>query len=236
MSNGYFRFKQFTIHQDRCAMKVSTDACILGAWVDPDGACKRILDIGTGTGLLALMLAQKTGAVIDAVELDSDAAEQANENVDESPWKDRVNIIQSDVVGYNFQHKYDMIITNPPFFNNSLLGPAEDRNRARHTTTLNYQQLLDVIKDNIADDGEAAILLPVAEFSVWEELLAAHNWQVVKQLNIHPRTGQAANRVVAVCIPGLGKQVEVHELYIRSAGNEYTDEFSALMHPYYLDK
>ncbi len=236
MSNQYFQFKQFTIHQDRCAMKVSTDACILGAWINPGSDCKRILDIGTGTGLLALMLAQKTDAVIDAIELDTEAAEQAEENVASSGWAEKVNVINADVTEYGFQHKYDLVITNPPFFNNSLLGPAVRRNQARHTLSLNYQQLLDAVANNLTEVGKVAVLLPVDEFVVWEKLITSHGWQVAERLNIHPRLGQSVNRVVAICKQDSVDNVEVSDLYIRSAGNEYTNEFARLMHPYYLDK
>lgn len=237
MSNSYFRFKQFTIHQDRCAMKVSTDACIQGAWTPVAANDDRILDIGTGTGLLALMLAQKNSTVvIDAIELDKDAAIQAGENVKASPWQDRIHIIHADAVCYQYGHKYSLIIANPPFFNNSLLGAKAQRNTARHTLTLNYRELFKVIKEGLADGGVASVLLPADHFHLWEDILAANNWQVIKQLNIHPRRGLTANRIVALCQPGTQLNTTVEQLYIKEPDNSYSTEFENLLSPYYLDK
>src|SRR4051812_43889814 len=111
MSNSWFRFKQFTIEQGNCAMKVTTDACIQGAWTAVLPQVKRVLDIGAGTGLLSLMLAQRVpGIIIDAIEYDAAAAAQARDNAIASPWKESINIIEADVCSYGFTHKYDLII------------------------------------------------------------------------------------------------------------------------------
>ena len=119
MSDSVFHFKQFFIHQDKCAMKVGTDAVLLGAWVTPNGS-NHILDIGTGTGVIALMLAQKTNSPIDAIEIDPDAFGQAKENISGSPWKDRVTIYQADAAQFAFSSKYDILVSNPPFYENEL--------------------------------------------------------------------------------------------------------------------
>src|SRR5262245_3491214 len=131
MANNYFQFKQFTIHQDRCAMKVTTDSCLFGAWVasresaarSSPGTRRRILDIGGGTGLLALMLAQRTNAFIDSIEIDKDAFQQAEENVKASPWSDRISLYHGDAREFSFQHKYQTIICNPPFYEKELKSP-----------------------------------------------------------------------------------------------------------------
>lgn len=133
MSNSYFQFKQFRVEQDRCAMKVTTDACIQGAWTPVLPSVKNVLDVGTGTGILALMLAQKNSEItVDAIEVDKDAAGQARANVAGSPWRERINILEGDVRNYPFDKRYDLIITNPPFFSNSLLGDDVNKNLARH--------------------------------------------------------------------------------------------------------
>jgi tRNA1Val (adenine37-N6)-methyltransferase len=121
VANNYFQFKQFTIHQDRCAMKVTTDGCLFGAWIakQVDGnklAVDNILDIGTGTGLLSLMIAQQSPAKIDAIEIDKETYEQAKENVAASPWAERINIIHGDAKQLPASQQYDVIVSNPPFY------------------------------------------------------------------------------------------------------------------------
>lgn len=237
MSNTYFRFKQFTVHQDRCAMKVSTDACIAGVWTKVPADAKRALDIGTGTGLLALMLAQKNqDVIIDGIELDIDAAEQARENVTASPWADRINIIQADASLHLYKDCYDFIITNPPFFNSSLLSHKEQRNMARHTGSLNYRALFNILKDNLTDNGRASVLLPVTEHEIWAHILRENKWSVMERLYIYPGKGKPANRIVSICAKQEGIVPKDEHLTIRSADGGYTNEFHKLMQPYYLDK
>ena len=236
MSNTYFRFKQFTVHQDRCAMKVSTDACIAGAWTDIPQDAKRVLDIGAGTGLLALMLAQKNqDIIIDAIELDTDAAEQARENVTASRWADRINIIHADASLHLYKDCYDFIITNPPFFNNSLLSHKGQRNMARHTGSLNYRALFNILKDNLTDNGSASVLLPATEYEIWADILRENNWSVIERLHISPGEGKPANRVVSICAKQEGIAPKDEHLTIRSADGVYTNEFNKLMQHYYLD-
>src|SRR5258705_6346666 len=151
MANSYFKFKQFTIHQDRCAMKVTTDACLFGAWVaieagileSEDGS---ILDIGAGTGLLSLMLAQKTNVSIDSVEIDEAAAKQARENADASPWKERIFVMPGDAkyMAYTLCKNFDIIISNPPFYENELASPDHHKNIAHHDGGLLLDELLQV--------------------------------------------------------------------------------------------
>ena len=143
MSNSYFQFKQFTVFHDRCAMKVGTDGVLLGAWTRTGQGCS-ILDIGTGTGLIALILAQRIpDARITAVELDREAALQAAENVRNSPWAARIEVVEADIRQYatRVSHPFDIIVSNPPFFNSSLHSPSEARTQARHTDSLSYAEL-----------------------------------------------------------------------------------------------
>jgi len=236
MSNSWFRFKQFVVEQDRCAMKVSTDACIQGAWTPVPDDATQVLDIGCGTGLLSLMLAQRHASIrIDAIELDEAAAQQAAENVAASPWNDRIQVLQADARHFSPGKKYDRIICNPPFFNNSLLGPEQQRNHARHTLNLTYEDLFRCIAANLGTQGSAVVLLPAAEHLLWEELLRANGWQIVRQLLIAPRTGSAPNRIVSVCTPAALQDLQTEAIAIRQeTGNDYTPEFRALLHPFYL--
>lgn len=234
MRNTYFRFKRFTIEQDRCAMKVSTDACILGAWTSIDNDVKSVLDIGMGTGLLSLMLAQRNRQIqIDGIEIDATAYTQANENIQSSAWADRIKVHQGNVNNISLAKKYDLIICNPPFFNKSLLGPNEQRNAARHTISLSYEQLLAAIEKNLAAEGDAFILLPYVEGKELEALLINNGWHVNNRLHIHPRVNAAPNRIIIACSKRENKK-GIEELYIKDESNNYTERFKELMSPYYL--
>ncbi len=234
MSNSYFQFKQFTIRQERCAMKVSTDACIQGAWVPVADNVKTVLDIGTGTGLLSLMLAQRYSHIqIDAIEIDTDAAAQAQENIAASPWADRITVIQADATNHTFGKQYDMVICNPPFFNNSLLGDDVQRNQVRHTLTLTYNALFNIIQKVLKPDGYASILLPAAEHDVWLQILYSNGWGVSKQLQVFPKDGSNYNRVVSISTAD-AQTTNTEHLQIYAAGGGYTDAFTALLQLFYL--
>src|SRR5688572_14654976 len=147
-------------------MKVTTDACLFGAWVVEEINNEKLiinncLDIGTGTGLLALMLTQKNPVMkIDAIEIDKDAAEQAKVNVGSSPWKEQINIIQDDVKAFSFEKEFDLIISNPPFYENELRSATDSKNVARHSGTSTLKELLVIIKENLSKRGSFFLLLP----------------------------------------------------------------------------
>ena len=156
MANNYFEFKQFTISQDKCAMKVGTDGTLIGAWANGG---KNILDIGTGTGLIALMMAQRfPDAKVTGIDIDSLAVEQASENVRQSPFADRITIIRTDV--RQFEGQYDCIVSNPPFFEQSLICPDSQRSLARHDTSLSYSSLFKAVKALLTDKGCFSLIVP----------------------------------------------------------------------------
>ena len=234
MSNTYFQFKQFTIHQGDCAMKVSTDACIQGAWAQVPSGCKRILDVGCGTGLLALMLAQRfSNCIIDAIEIDERAAAQAKRNVAESIFAKQINILHADALSYSFEHTYDFIICNPPFFSNSLKGPNNNRNLARHQQELTLSTLFTLFQKNTSSTAQVCILLPVDEFATFEQIVSTHNWFVNKKLFIKPKDSKTANRVVAIC-SSVNTDCDQHELVIYNSAHAYTPLCKELLAPYYL--
>ncbi len=153
-----FQFKQFTIHQDKTAMKVGTDGVLLGAWASIVG--KRVLDIGTGTGLISLMVAQRSFCFVDAIEIDEEAYFQTTQNFSESEWSDRLKIFHTSAQNFKSEYKFDTIISNPPFFNNSQKAPNESRNFARHTDSLSFKELLEFTSKKLNEIGVASFIIP----------------------------------------------------------------------------
>ena len=164
MSNSYFEFKQFTVRQDRCAMKVGTDGTLLGAWAEvPVGAeALRILDIGCGTGLIALMMAQRfPEAEVWGIDIDPEAVAQARENVEASPFADRIHVVEGDVRHFSDLEDFDAIVCNPPFFMNSLACPDNQRTTARHTVSLTYQDLMQAAYRLLSERGVFSLVIPM---------------------------------------------------------------------------
>ena len=155
-----FRFKQFAVKNDRTAMKVGTDGVLLGAWCPVDGA-QRVLDVGTGCGVIALMIAQRNSlATIDAIDIDHDSIEEAAYNFMNSPWPERLTAIEGDFNGLDTGQRYDLIVSNPPFFTNGVLPTGEARTTARHTGALTYRQLIDGAMRLMTDGGSLALISP----------------------------------------------------------------------------
>lgn len=226
--------KQMRIEQDQCAMKVSTDACIQGAWTPINATVHRVLDIGTGTGLLSLMLAQRAPQIyIDALELDPAAAKQAKQNVAQSKFANQIDIHQIDATLFQSNYAYDLIISNPPFFNNSLKGNDQQRNLARHTESLTPQQLIQVILKHLALNAYAAILLPISESLPWELIAQEQGLHTFKRLLIHPFAHTPANRVVLLCTTHKMPLID-ESLIIYDKPKQYSQMFIDLLHPYYL--
>ena len=189
-----FTFKQFTIHQDRCAMKVGTDGVLLGAWANGGN---NILDIGTGTGLVALMMAQRfPEARVTGIEIDSDAAVQAQENVQHSPFCGRIEIKHSALQDFTSQIKYDAITCNPPFFEESLKCPDKTRNTARHTNTLPYSTLFEHCRDILTDDGTLNIIIPSDYLSRVQQECAYCSLFINETLYIKTTERKPAKRVL----------------------------------------
>ncbi|MEM7332823.1 MAG: methyltransferase [Chloroflexota bacterium] len=195
-----FQFKQFVIHQGQAAFKVGTDGILLGASANHP-ACQTILDIGTGTGLLALMLAQKYSvATVDAVEIDSAAAQQARENVKNSPFSNQINVFEGDIVHFaeKSNPKYNLIVCNPPFFNkrDGTLSPAFPKSQARHTVSLSFTQLLQAVGLLLAENGRFFSIIPCQQFEPFNKVLIVKPLFVTQKTLIQPKPSKPAHRLL----------------------------------------
>lgn len=195
MPNDVFEFKKFKIKQDKCAMKVSTDAVLLGAWVVPNGS-KTILDIGTGTGVIALMLAQKSSATILAIDIDLESTEQAKINVADSIFHSQIEVIHSsfqDLVK-TYDKKFDLIVTNPPYFIDSYKNPSERSTTARHTDSLSFEDLLNGVKKMLDEKGKFCLILPTNEAKIFRELAQSKGLYLSKLLRIRTRAEKESEK------------------------------------------
>jgi tRNA1Val (adenine37-N6)-methyltransferase len=262
MPNTYFKFKQFTVQQNQCAQKVCTDACLFGAWTAREvfsgtgGTVKRqeaapqpeylqlktthpspftphLLDIGTGTGLLALMLAQKTTAAIDAVETERPDFLQARGNFEQSAWSERINAVWTDIKNYRTARQYDCIISNPPFFENDLPSPNKEKQRAKHDSHLTLRQLITEAERLLAPAGILSVLLPFhrqQEFITlaMERQLYPFKITAVQQTPAHPPFRSM------LLLSRHEKLIEETNIVIKNDNNTYTAAFTDLLKDYYL--
>ena len=234
MRNPYFRFKQFTIQQGNCAMKVGTDGVLLGA-IAPVEQAKSILDIGTGTGLLALMLAQRCPtASIDAIEIDEAAAAQARENVAESPWK-HICVVHSSLQDYQTANTYQLIVSNPPYFVDSLKAPNANRNLARHTDSLSFTDLLQGVAKLLHPDGSFWVILPHNETERFQQLAMQVGLFVYHKIHVYPRADKPAKRIVMGFCKSLKAVTEENLTIENEQRHDYTPAFAQLTAPFYLD-
>jgi len=229
MPNDHFQFKQFRIQQDRCVLKVGTDGVLLGAWADWSGV-QRILDIGTGTGLLALIAAQRNAtAHIDAVEIDDAAAGQAAENAAASPWPDRIRVHRMDVRRLRASEPYDVIVCNPPFYAGEMDSPDARKGLAKHGGELTFAELVDAVERLLAKDGRFAAIVPVnREHELLREAervgLHASKRCVVKYLASKPP------KRVLVELRRDDRAIEEEEIVVEESGPfDYSAKYRALL-------
>ncbi|MFZ1692390.1 MAG: methyltransferase [Flavobacteriales bacterium] len=228
-----FQFKQFTIRQDRCAMKVGTDGAVLGAWAKVEGA-KRILDIGTGTGLLALMAAQRNAdARIDAVEIDEAAAEQAQENVHSSPWVDRIRVHWMDARRLSASEPFDRVICNPPYYPGEMSATAASASIAKHSAELKLDELVATVNRLLADDGRFAVIVPANRERDLCQATEDVGLLVVRRGPLHYLEGRPFKRVLLeferrYC------EVEHDPVTVEHAPGTYTEQYKTLLEPFML--
>ena len=240
MANSYFRFKQFTIQQDRCAMKVTTDACLFGAWAAArlaGDAPMDMLDIGTGTGLLPLMVAQQAKtAHIDTIEVEQAAVEQARENVNASLWAERIHCLQGDARQYDFERSYDCIISNPPFYENELASPDPGRGIAHHGESLRLGDLTALLKKWLKPGGSFFLLLPFKRMEEMRQLMANPPLQLTEICLVRQSVNHDYFRILlrGEKLPAVPVETRFDELAVKDVNDGYTQEFAGLLSEYYL--
>ncbi len=237
MANPYFAFKQFTVYHDRCAMKVGTDGVLLGAWVNVVGASK-MLDVGAGTGLIALMMAQRSEGFIHGVELDENAFLQAGENVKRSPWADRITLFHNTFQQFARESTgtYDLVVSNPPYFRNSLKPPAKGRSLARHDDHLSYESLLFYTSGILSDTGRLAVILPASGFSDFEQIARFQGLYPLRLTRVRPHPGKNYSRYLAEFSRDAKSNCVSNILTIKEKDNgNYTREYIELTRAYYLN-
>lgn len=248
MANTYFQFKQFTIHQDHCAMKVTTDGCLFGAysaewslghWVNKSlGKEDRrfVLDIGSGTGLLSLMMAQKNTSVnIDAIEIDANAAEQSRGNFNSSPWKNNFKVHQSSIQDFVISSttKYDLIISNPPFYEQQLKGDNQLKNTAHHSAALTLYELFCCVQKSIKGDGYFIILLPFYRMDEAIGIAKNHHLFLQEKILVKQTPKHIFFRSMLIFTGIKNENIKEETMTIKDKQNQYTARFQQLLQDYY---
>lgn len=232
-----FRFKQFEIHQNKTAMKVGTDGVLLGAWTNV-AAAKRVLDIGTGTGLIALMTAQRNvTAIIDAVEIDKNSYEEAKHNFEISTWSNRLQIYHQTIQDFskNTTEQYDLIISNPPYFINSTKSSNPSKNQVRHTDSLSFADLLEAVDKLLNDNGRFCVVLPYVEGEQFYHLAKAKKIHCIKKTMVRGREIKPTERLLME-FSKQKKSYEENKLIIQNSPkrHDYTEKYVDLTKNFYL--
>jgi len=231
-----FQFKQFAIQQDRCTMKVGTDGVLLGAWADVSEV-QIVLDIGAGSGVIAIMLAQRTeNAIIHAVEIDAEAYEQAQENMQNAPWAAQLTAFNISIQDFveTHENRYDLIVSNPPFFSGGTFSHSQERNSVRHTVKLPHGDLLSAARTLLSEQGRFCVILPFIEGLRFQELARDYNLYCTKITEVKPKADKPVERLLL--------QFEHHErpltqdtLIIQLEDrNDWTEQYIALTREFYL--
>jgi tRNA1Val (adenine37-N6)-methyltransferase len=231
-----FRFRQFSVEDDQSSMRIGTDAVLLGSWINPENRLN-ILDIGTGCGVIALMMAQKCSAAISAIDIDENSAHQASENFRNSPWKNRMSSLHCSFQEFTRLpgHTFDLVITNPPYFRNSLRSSLKSRNIARHDDLLNAHDLLSGVTRILHSDGRFCIILPAEDAATFRLLAKAYNLFLIRQLLVKSKPGLISKRIAmefSFTSPGL---VVTEEMIIRREDNSFTEAYRELTRDFYLE-
>lgn len=230
-----FTFKKFHVRDDRCAMKVGTDAVLLGSWASVQQA-ERILDIGTGCGIIALMLAQRSNAMIDAIEIDENATSQARTNFENSPWKNRLHAFHISLKSFYRDHegKYDLIASNPPYFSNQLQSPDPNTNVAKHNASMDMDILMFITAKLMGDHGRCSFVIPVSEEKRLTDQALMNGLRPDRKMMVIPAEGKAPNRILLEFRNSGYARLKTKTITLRNSQGHYTPEFTELTQDFYL--
>jgi tRNA1Val (adenine37-N6)-methyltransferase len=234
MSQAVFHFRHFTVHQERCAMKVGTDGVLLGAWTSA-GNAERILDIGTGTGLIALMMAQKSGAFIDAIDIDENSCLQAEENILASHWPERIKVHHCSLQLYILTSavKYDLIVSNPPYFIDAYKANDVSRNLARQAdTALSFDELILGVKATMKEEGKFCVIFPCKEGIYFKSKAAIAGLYCNRITHVKTRSDKHEKRIMMQYAFKRDMLIE-NELIIHDEELKFTDHYKELTRDYY---
>jgi tRNA1Val (adenine37-N6)-methyltransferase len=235
MPNNYFRFKQFKVNQEQATFKVGTDGVLMGACADlPDA--KNILDIGTGTGLIALMAAQRSKADIVAIEPDEDSFSQAAENVKDSPWSDRIVLVNKDFQRFwtDCTNKFDIIITNPPYFKDSLKNPDGAKSSARHSDALSSEDILSGSRKLLNDKGSLQLILPYIEGTLFIAEAIDYGFFCNRIIKVRP---SPAGEIIRLILKFERTKKKLSEKFLTietGTRHSYTEEYKEVTKDFYL--
>jgi len=251
VANTFFQFKKFIVHQEHTSMKVCTDACLFGAWAASDQQvinAKKILDIGAGTGLLSLLIAQaNNNATITAVEIEQAAATEAASNFKLSSWHEQLNLVHDTIqnFGNNTNTLYDVIITNPPFYEGDLKSPDENKNTAAHSTALPWNILIENVAKLLIDGGSFFVLIPTLRAYTMQKICDTHGLTLVEEVLVHNTAKNLPIRAMQKFVKQHAGQIDAEKtndipqvkrtkIFIKDADNNYSPEFNVLLKDYYL--
>ncbi|MFN3998754.1 tRNA1(Val) (adenine(37)-N6)-methyltransferase [Algoriphagus sp.] len=228
MGNSWFQFQQFRVYQDRCAMKISTDAVMLGALINAENPT-HILDIGTGTGVIALMLAQRfPKAKVTAIEIDEDAASQADENFRESQFASRLLLIHGKLQDFPESEKYDLIVSNPPFFPDHLKSQDPKRNKALHTDELSFEELIKKCRELLAESGAFWVILPPRQMKFVEVIAEKSGLCLRQTIGIRDSEKKPIHREVCEFTFGKGAKNEI-QIALKDENFDYSGSYKNLL-------
>lgn len=235
MANNYFNFKQFTVFQDKCSFKVGTDGVLLGAYADITGASK-ILDIGTGSGLIALMLAQRSEAEITAIEPDGDSFLQASSNFQSSKWGKRIKAEKTDLQNFNPGGiKFNLIVSNPPYFSDALRNPDPRKAATRHNDSLTPEELLKGAIRLMADDGKLQVIMPYVEGNIFIAEASGYGLYCNNILKIKPLTTSEIRRLILTFSRKRLKATEKFLVIEQGERHDFTEDYKTLTKDFYLN-